>query len=223
LSQPSDMAEMSERRDREVAPLVSFAPVRKILDLLSTRMESRRRTLSRPLLALNLVLAGLSVFFSIRIGNALFAPAPRSTSPVARTVAAAGPRDHGAARNSASSGAYDVIATKSLFDPNRSQSTSSEVMAPRLRPAPTLALHGVAISDDTRVAFVQDLVTKQLSGYKTGDKLAGGQVERIEPDRVVIMRADGPIEVLLRRPKEPQTVVPSPEEPSPRRSRGRQD
>jgi type II secretory pathway component PulC len=223
LSQPSDMAEMSERRDRAIAPLVSFAPVRKILDLLSARLESRRRALSRPLLALNLVMVGLSIFFCIRIGHALFAPAPRPTSPVARTVAAAGPRDHGAARNSPSSGVYDVIATKSLFDPKRSQSTSSEVMAPRLRPAPTLALHGVAISDDTRVAFVQDLVTKQLSGYKTGDKLAGGQVERIEPDRVVIMRADGPIEVLLRRPKEPQAVVPSPEEPSPRRSRGRQD
>jgi type II secretory pathway component PulC len=223
LSQPSDMAEMSERRDLAIAPLVSSAPVRKILDLLSTRLESRSRTLSRPLLALNLVMVGLSIFFCIRIGHALFAPAPRPTSPVARTVAAAGPRDHGAARNSPSSGVYDVIATKSLFDPKRSQSTSSEVMAPRLRPAPTLALHGVAISDDTRVAFVQDLVTKQLSGYKTGDKLAGGQVERIEPDRVVIMRADGPIEVLLRRPKEPQAVVPSPEEPSPRRSRGRQD
>jgi type II secretory pathway component PulC len=126
-------------------------------------------------------------------------------------------------RNSRSSRVYDVIATKSLFDPNRAQPTSPEAMAPIPSPAPTVALYGVAISDDTRVAFVQDLATKQILGYRTGDKLAGGQVERIEPDRVVIMRADGPIEVLLRRPKEPQAVVPSPEEISPRRSRGRQD
>jgi hypothetical protein len=62
-----------------------------------------------------------------------------------------------------------------------------------------------------------------MFGYKTGDKLAGGQVERIEPDRVVIMRADGPIEVMLHRPREPLPVVSSPEEDSSRRSRGRQE
>src|SRR6267378_3136505 len=163
------MAEVSERRDREVAPLVSVETVGKIL--------------ARRLLALNLLLAGLAVFSSIRIGHA-------------------------------------------LFDPNRSSPRSSEATAPIQLPAPTLTLYGVAISDDTRVAFVQDLVTKQIVGYKTGDRLAGGQVERIEPDRVVIMRADGPMEVLLHQPKEhqpeeSQAVVPSAEEVSPRRSRGR--
>jgi hypothetical protein len=40
---------------------------------------------------------------------------------------------------------------------------------------------------------------------------------------VVIMRADGPFEVLLHRPKEQAPVVPSPDEVSPRRSRGRQE
>jgi len=44
----------------------------------------------------------------------------------------------------------------------------------------------------------------------------------------VIIRADGPIEVLLhqpkeRQPKESQAVVPSAEEVSSRRSRGRQE
>jgi len=179
--------------------------------------------MSRPLLALNLFMAGLSVFFSIRIGHALFAPDLQSPPRIARPLAVTAPHDHGAVRNSRSSGVYDVIATRTLFHPNRSEPTSSEATAPILPPAPRLALYGVAISDDTRVAFVQDLVTKQILGYKTGDKLAGGRVERIEPDRVVIMRADGPIEVLLHRPKEPQPVVPSPEEVSPRRSRGRQE
>ncbi len=203
------MAEVSERRDREVAPLVSAETVGTIL--------------ARPLLALNLLLVGLSVFSSIRIVYALFAPDLQSPSRIARPLAVAAPRDHGAVRSSRSSGVYDVIATRTLFHPNRSEPRSSEAMAPTLPAAPTLALYGVAISDDTRVAFVQDLVTKQIGGYKTGDKLAGGQVERIEPDRVVIMRADGLVEVLLHRPKESQAVVPSAEEASPRRSRGRQE
>jgi type II secretory pathway component PulC len=215
---------MSERRDREVAPLVSVGAVGKVLDLLSARLGLRSRlAMSRPVLALNLFLAGLSVFLSIRIGHAIFAPDPQPAPRTARPLAVAASRDHGAVRHSRSSGVYDVIATRNLFHPSRSEPTSSEAKAPLLPAAPTLALYGVAISDDTRVAFVQDLVTKQILGYKTGDKLAGGQVERIEPDRVVIRRADGPIEVLLHQPKESQVVVPSAEDVSPRRSRGRQE
>jgi hypothetical protein len=66
-------------------------------------------------------------------------------------------------------------------------------------------------------------------GYKLGDTLAGGRIERIEADRVIIMQADGPIEVLLHRPNEPQTLAPSPQAQSPeqvvppRRARGRQE
>jgi type II secretory pathway component PulC len=179
--------------------------------------------MSGPMLALNLVMAGLSVFLSIRIGHALFTPDLQSSSRIAQRLAVSGPDNYDTVRNPRSSGIYDVIASRDLFHPNRSDPTSSEAIAPILPPPTTLALYGVAISDDTRVAFVQDLVTKQIVSYKTGDKLAGGQVERIEPDRVVIMRADGPFEVLLHRPKEQAPVVPSPDEVSPRRSRGRQE
>ena len=125
--------------------------------------------------------------------------------------------------NSRSRAVYEVIATRTLFHPNRSEPTLSEAIAPTLPPAPTLALYGVVISGDTGLAYLQDLATKQILSYRTGDKLAGGQIERIEPDRVVIMRADGPIEIVLHRPKEPLPVVPSPEEGSPRRFRGRQE
>jgi type II secretory pathway component PulC len=179
--------------------------------------------MSRPLLALNLFMAGLSVFLSIRVGHALFSPDLKSPSRVARPVAVTAPRHHDVPQNSRPREVYDVIATRTLFHPNRSEPTRSEAIAPTLPPAPTLALYGVVISGDTRVAYLQDLATKRISGYKTGDKLAGGQVERIEPDRVVIMRADGPIEMMLHRPREPLPVAPSPQEESPRRSRGRQE
>lgn len=179
--------------------------------------------MSRPVLALNLFMAGLSVFLSIRIGHALFTPDLQPSSRIAQPLAVSAPRNHDTVRNPRSSGVYDVIALRDIFHPNRSDPTSSEAIAPILPPPTTLALYGVAISDDTRLAFVQDLVTRQILVYKAGDKLAGGQVERIEPDRVVIMRADGPIEVLLHRPKEPAPVAPSPQEVSPRRARGRQE
>ena len=243
------MTEVSERRDRAIAPLVSVGPVdravtlptrrlgflqpalwsmrsgwTRVRDLLPARSEPRSgRAMSRPVLALNLATAGLSVFFSIRVGHALFTPDLQSPSRIARPVAVTAPRNHDVAPNSHSREVYDVIATRTLFHPNRSEPTRSEAIAQMLPPAPALALYGVVISGDTRLAYVEDLATRQIVGYMTGDKLAGGQVERIEPDRVVIMRADGPFEVMLHRPREPLPVVPSPEEGSPRRSRGRQE
>ena len=170
-----------------------------------------------------LSMAGLSVFFSIRIGHVLFTPDLQTSSRIARPVVVTAPRNHDVAPNSRPRGVYDVIATRTLFHPNRSEPTRSEAITPIQPPPPTLALHGVVVSGDTRLAYLQDLVTKQIFGYKTGDKLAGGLVERIELDRVVIMRGDGPFEVMLHRPKEPLPVAPSPQEDSPRRSRGRQE
>lgn len=72
----------------------------------------------------------------------------------------------------------------------------------------------MAISDDSRLAFIHDLDTNRIAGYKLGDILAGGRVERIEADRVIIVR-DGPIEVGLHRPRDPV--------PGRRRRRSRRD
>src|SRR5437899_12910741 len=115
------MAEVSERRDREVAPLVSVETVGKVL--------------ARPLLALNLFLAGISIFSSIRIGHALLTHDLQSPSRIARPPAAADPRHHGAVRNSRSGGVYDVIATRPLFHPNRSEPRSLVPIATILPPA----------------------------------------------------------------------------------------
>src|SRR5438445_682298 len=88
-------------------------------------------------------------------------------------------------------GAYDVIPTRNLFDTNRSDAKNVAAIVETLPPAAALALYGVVISEDTRLAYLEDPATKRIAGYKIGDRLAGGQVERIEPDRVVILRAGG--------------------------------
>jgi hypothetical protein len=181
-----------------------------------------RWRVSRRLFGLNLVLVGVSVLCCIRISHALFAPALPWPSIAGRPISAPFERHQDIGGHPHSSGYYDLIATRSLFSPNRADSASSEATGRVELTTPALALYGVAISDETRVAFVQDLATKQISSYKIGDQLAGGRLERIEPDRVVVMRANGPIEVPLRRPKEsePQSleqVVPA------RRARGRQE
>ena len=46
-----------------------------------------------------------------------------------------------------------------------------------------------------------------MASYKVGDAVAGGQLEQIEADRVVIRRGEGTFEVLLRDPQKPKPVA----------------
>lgn len=161
-----------------------------------------------PLLALNLFMAGLSVFFVITIVQSALAPDFRSPARSGRAFAVAAADQHdAAARGAASRAAYDVIATRNLFDPHRSDASNLAAIVETLPPASTLLLHGVVIGDDARHAYVEDPATKRIVDYKIGDKLAGGQVQQIEPDRVVIMRAGGPIEVKLHDGNRSRPVV----------------
>ena len=164
--------------------------------------------MSAPLLALNLFMAGLSVFFFITIVHTPSTPDSRTPSRTGRAFAVTvSPKHDVAAPGSPLGGAYDVIATRNLFDTNRSDAKNVAAIVETLPPAAALALYGVVISEDTRLAYLEDPATKRIAGYKIGDRLAGGQVERIEPDRVVIMRAGGLIEVRLHDPNRPRPVV----------------
>ena len=69
------------------------------------------------------------------------------------------------------------------------------------------------INGDTRLAYLEDAVTKRVVGYRIGDALAGGQLERIEVDRVIIKGSAGPLELVLRDPNKPKPAVSSPTAP----------
>lgn len=164
--------------------------------------------MSKRLLALNLLLAAAAVALSIQLLGVLSARRPLPPPSVLPAVKALVPpkEDPPVARPPLA--AYSVVATKNLFNPNR-----SEAMA---QPGATAkpVLHGVVINGEARLAYLEDPVTKRVSGYKTGDTVAGGVLEQIEPDRVVIKRREGPIEVKLVDPSKPKPVA-SPPQPAP--------
>jgi len=215
---------VSERRDLLIAPLLTATLARARLAWQRPRtVLARVAATSKPVLALHMLLMAISILACIRIGHALIGLDVQPGTRVAQPVVAQPLSDARIPRRPGSTGGYDVIATRTLFDPNRAQPATSATVARSTLPAPTLVLVGVAISDDSRVAFVQDPSTNRIAGYKLGDTLAGGQVELIEADRVLIARTDGPIEVRLHQPKGTVPVAGVPEEVSPRRSRGRQE
>lgn len=170
--------------------------------------------MSKRLLALNLVLAATSLVFAVQVVGILSAPRPLpppsvpAASPmgaVLKDEPAPAPGTH--AKGVGALAAYGVVATKNLFNPSRSETPAQAVgVASAAKPL----LYGVVINGNTRLAYLEDPAAKRVFGYKIGDAVAGGQLEQIHEDRVVIRRPDGPMEVKLIDPRKPKPVVSPP-------------
>ncbi len=166
--------------------------------------------MSKGLVLLNLLLAAAAVAFSIQLIRVLFTPHPFSSPPVPHSVQAVVSPKEDPAPTRPPLAAYNVVATRNLFNPSRSEAvTQTESLAQASKPV----LYGVLINGDTRLAYLEDPATKRVVAYKTGDALAGGQLERIETDRVVIKRAEGPLQIMLKDPHKPKPTVSEPTPP----------
>jgi hypothetical protein len=102
---------------------------------------------------------------------------------------------------------FNVIATKNVFNPGRSEVSDSSAAAAVVSGVKPI-LHGVLIDGKRSRAYLEEPSGRQVSGYSVGDQIAGGRLEAIEPDRVVIVRPQGRLEVLLKDPSKPQEVTP---------------
>jgi len=158
--------------------------------------------MSRRLLLLNLVLVTAAVVFSVQIVR-IFVASPRlPASPPTTAPSAERPPAEESARPTPSLATYDVVARRNLFTPTRSETATAAAAA-----GPKPILYGIVLKDGAPAAFLEDPVTKRVISYKPGDQVAGGQLERIESDRVVIRRGEERIEVLLRDSTKPKAVA----------------
>src|SRR5881409_3235847 len=163
----------------------------------------------RRLVAINVVLAAVSVLCIGLVVKQIAAgrPAvpPRGRSPIA---APAEPAPAGDSRQAPQ--AYNVIATRNMFSPTRSETAGPAVAgnAPALVAKPSL--HGVVLREGSPIAYLEDPLTKRIAGYRIGDPIAGGTVQTISADAVVIARPDGVVDVRLRDPSKPRPPAPRP-------------
>ena len=166
--------------------------------------------MSKRLLALNVVLAAAAVFLVIQLVRVLTTPRPLPPLAALPAPQVATPAKSEAAPPRPPLTAYGVVATKNLFNSNRSEGVAQAAGVPVAKPV----LHGVVINSTIRLAYLEDPLTKRVFGYKTGDTVGGGRLEQIEPDRVVIMRPEGPLEVRLKDPGKPKPAVGAPTPPA---------
>jgi hypothetical protein len=174
--------------------------------------------MSKRLIAFNVVLAGVAVVLAVWLARDLRAARPLPPPPAAKAAApAATPPEEtrGPAQDAEALGAYNAIVSKYLFNASRSETQlASPAAAPAAPPPPKPMLLGVVVDGPDSRAYLEDPVTKRVIGYKVGDPVAGGRLERVTQDRVQITgRPDGTIDVLLRDPSKPRPAPP-PERPS---------
>jgi hypothetical protein len=99
-----------------------------------------------------------------------------------------------------------AIAAHNLF--NAARSEVAAVVAVPTGPKPVL--HGVVMDGERSRAYLEDPVAKHIFSYAVGDPVGGGRLERIADDRIVIQRADGPIEIPLQDPAKARGAAPQP-------------
>jgi hypothetical protein len=161
------------------------------------------------LLPLNVLLAALVVTLILYIAWVLLQspPAARPRPTQAGPPAGAPPAPTRGAPEP--SGGWSVIAARNLFSPNRSEgpvTTGPAIPGPQL---PKPMLHGVVLREGTRIAYLEDPVTKRVSAYRVGDVVGGATVKSISADHVVLTRPEGTVDVRLHDPAKPKAPVPA--------------
>jgi len=160
--------------------------------------------MSRRLLALNVVLAIVSIVLVAGIVRTLIVrrALPTPAAPRTATVPAPAPAPAPATENvDPGLSGYAVIAARNLFNPARSE--TAVATAPVAKPI----LHGVVMDGAKSRAFLEDPAAKRVAGYSAGDMIGGGRIQRISDDRVVIARDEGLLEVLLHDPSKPRATA----------------
>ena len=168
--------------------------------------------MSRRLLVINVALGIVSVVLAVGITRTLLVKRPLPAPSAPRAVSAPAPAA-ATADGDAGRAAYTVIAARNLFNPGRSE-TASAAAAPVAKPI----LHGVVIVGAKSRAFLEDPAFKRVAGYSVGDKVGGGTIQKIADDRVVIVRPEGLLEVLLKDPSKPRPTPAAPPQVGPQQA-----
>jgi len=153
---------------------------------------------------INVALGIVSVLLAVGIFRTLLAKRPLPPPPAPRAVSAPAPAAPAAAGD-VGPAAYEVIAARTLFNPSRSETAA--VAAAAAAPAgPKPILYGVVVDGGKSRAFLEDPAFKRVAGYSVGDTVGGGTIQKIADDRVVIVRPEGLVEILLQDPSKPKAT-----------------
>lgn len=168
--------------------------------------------MSKKLVTANIALLAVSALFATYIvqqaTTPMRPPASARPRPAAPPPAPAPPAPEAGARPAP--GTYTVIASRNLFSPTRTEAPPAPASAAPAVQLPKPNLYGVIVRDEASIAYLEDPTTKRVAGYRLGDSIAGGTVQAISSDRVVLARPDGNVDIRLHDPSRPKPPAPAP-------------
>jgi type II secretion system (T2SS) protein C len=156
----------------------------------------------RKLAVINAILILIAAGSVVFIARQLMAPLAMPLPARSRTAAPAATSEETPRHQP---GAYTTVAARNLFSPTRTESPPSAT-ASASSPAVKPNLFGVVLREGAPIAYLEDPSTKRVAGYRLGDAVAGGTVQTISADSVVINRPDGNMDVRLRDPGKPRSA-----------------
>ena len=155
----------------------------------------------RNYFALNLLLILIAAFLGIRLHNVL-----TSDIEIPTKATAISPRKienkhirKGAHSDSLS---YDVITSKNLFHPSRSSMNKKPLeIAQPVTKSEIPQLFGTIITNEKKLAILEDRTTKKSNLYKVNASVSGFIVSQILENKVILLNGGESIEVDLRADK----------------------
>jgi hypothetical protein len=158
----------------------------------------------RKLLIVNVFLLVIATGSAAFILRQLTAPLPMPTASRRPPASASAPAPAEETPRAVGAGAYAAVAARNLFSPTRTEAPASPTTTASASPALKPNLYGIVLREGAPIAYLEDPATKRVAGYRIGDNVAGGTVQTISADSVVINRPDGRVDVRLRDPSRPR-------------------
>jgi hypothetical protein len=154
----------------------------------------------KRLIVLNALMLAIAAGATVYIVRQLTSPMPMPQAGQAACAARARCSRDGAH----APGGYASVAARNLFSPTRTETPPAPTVAASAAIKPNL--FGVVLREGAPIAYLEDPSTKRVAGYRVGDAVAGGTVQAINSEGVVINRPDGNIDVRLRDPSKPRPM-----------------
>ena len=155
----------------------------------------------KKLIVLNALMLAIAAGATVYIVRQLTSPMPM---PQAGQRRPAPPEPAAAETAPTAPGGYASLAARNLFSPTRTETPPAPTVAASAAIKPNL--FGVVLREGAPIAYLEDPSTKRVAGYRVGDAVAGGTVQAINSEGVVINRPDGNMDVRLRDPSKPRPM-----------------
>lgn len=162
--------------------------------------QSRIRSAVRHINVLNLLLLAIAAALAAHVLPPLLNVGVSSTPPAPKKIAE-GKEEKPAVPQPLSAMEYVVIAEQNVFNPERKIPAEKKDEKPL--PKPEFVLYGTLITDDTSIAFLDDLKAayttpgrgKRQKTLRIGSTLSGYTLSEVYPDRVIMVRGEDRMEL----------------------------